>query len=127
MGDPGLMPTRQLDKAEMSEPFVRQAIDSLLMNNQRMALLISSSKKMSYADIGETMGLSVSRREVMLWRARESACVRFYQTVYDEGSRPKPKIAQCRFHARKDRIRQPFAEANCDHITPNFLNDHIPN
>ena len=82
----GLMPTRQLDKAEMSD-IVRQAIESL-NEQQRMALLLSKFEEMSYADIGETMGLSVPAVKSLLWRARE--CLREILEPYmQEGSRPK--------------------------------------
>ena len=70
----GLMPTRQLDKAEMSD-IVRLAIDSL-NEQQRMALLLSKFEEMSYADIGETMGLSIPAVKSLLWRA-PNACERF--------------------------------------------------
>jgi RNA polymerase sigma-70 factor (ECF subfamily) len=82
----GLMPTRQLDKAEMSD-VVRLAIDSL-NEQQRMALLLSKFEEMSYADISETMGLSVPAVKSLLWRARE--CLREILEPYmQEGSRPK--------------------------------------
>ncbi len=64
----GLMPTRQLDKAEMSE-IVRMAIDAL-NERQRMAVLLSKFEGMSYIDIGKTMGLSTQAVKSLLSRAR---------------------------------------------------------
>jgi RNA polymerase sigma-70 factor (ECF subfamily) len=64
----GLMPARQLDKTEMSE-VVRTAIDSL-SERQKMALLLAKFEGMSYADIAETMGLSVQAVKSLLSRAR---------------------------------------------------------
>jgi RNA polymerase sigma-70 factor (ECF subfamily) len=64
----GLMPTRQLDKAEASE-VIREAIDSL-NERQRMALLLSKFEGMSYTDIADTMGLSVQAVKSLLSRAR---------------------------------------------------------
>lgn len=64
----GLMPARQLDKAETAE-MVRQAIDSL-SERQRMAVLLSKFEGMSYADIAATMGMSVQAIKSLLSRAR---------------------------------------------------------
>jgi RNA polymerase sigma-70 factor (ECF subfamily) len=52
----------------MSE-VVRTAIDSL-SERQKMALLLSKFEGMSYADIAETMGLSVQAVKSLLSRAR---------------------------------------------------------
>ena len=64
----GLMPTRQLDKSELSE-IVRMAIQSL-NERQRMALLLSKFENMSYIDIATTMDLSVQAVKSLLSRAR---------------------------------------------------------
>lgn len=64
----GLMPTRQLDKAEASE-IVRLAMQSL-NERQRMALLLSKFEGMSYNDIADTMGLSTQAIKSLLSRAR---------------------------------------------------------
>jgi RNA polymerase sigma-70 factor (ECF subfamily) len=64
----GLMPTRQLDKAEMAE-IVRLAIEQL-SERQRMAVLLSKFEGMSYADIAATMGMSVQAIKSLLSRAR---------------------------------------------------------
>ena len=64
----GLMPTRQLDKAEMAE-VVRIAMESL-NERQRMALLLSKFENMSYEDIAQTMDLSTPAVKSLLSRAR---------------------------------------------------------
>lgn len=64
----GMMPTRQLDKSEMGS-IVRQAVESL-NERQRMAVLLSKFEEMSYADIAETMGMSVQAIKSLLSRAR---------------------------------------------------------
>lgn len=64
----GLMPTRQLDKAEAGD-IVRLAMQSL-NERQRMALLLSKFEGMSYSDIAETMDLSTQAIKSLLSRAR---------------------------------------------------------
>ena len=64
----GLMPTRQLDKSERAE-VVQLAIQSL-NERQKLALLLSKFEGMSYAEIGETMGLSTQAVKSLLSRAR---------------------------------------------------------
>lgn len=64
----GMMPTRQLDKAEAGE-IVRLAMESL-NERQKMALLLSKFEGMSYSDIAETMGLSTQAIKSLLSRAR---------------------------------------------------------
>ncbi|MGA2034390.1 MAG: sigma-70 family RNA polymerase sigma factor [Thermoguttaceae bacterium] len=66
----GQMPARQLDKAETCE-IVRLALDSL-SPRQRLAVLLSKFEGMSYADIGETLGLSNQAVKSLLSRAREN-------------------------------------------------------
>ena len=56
------MPARQLDKAEMRE-IVRLALDSL-GERQRLAVLLNKFEGMSYADIAETMELSLPGDQV---------------------------------------------------------------
>jgi len=63
-----LMPARQLDKSEMGI-VVRQAVQSL-SERQRMAVLLSKFEEMSYADIAETMGMTVQAIKSLLSRAR---------------------------------------------------------
>lgn len=64
----GLMPARQLDKAEVSE-IVRLALRSL-NERQKMALLLSKFENMSYQDIADSMGLSTQAVKSLLSRAR---------------------------------------------------------
>jgi RNA polymerase sigma-70 factor (ECF subfamily) len=64
----GLMPTRQIDKAEMRE-VVRQAITTL-NERQRMAVLLSKFESMSYEDIAETMEMTPQAIKSLLSRAR---------------------------------------------------------
>ena len=64
----GLMPTRQLDKAELCSA-VQQAIGSL-NERQRMAVLLAKFEHLSYADIAEVMGMSPQAIKSLLSRAR---------------------------------------------------------
>lgn len=64
------MPTRRVDKQEMRE-IVRTAMDSL-NERQRMALLLNKFEHMSYADIAESMDLTVQAVKSLLTRAREN-------------------------------------------------------
>jgi RNA polymerase sigma-70 factor (ECF subfamily) len=66
----GLMPARQLDKAEMRD-IVRLAIESL-NDRQRMAVLLSKFEDMSYADIADAMGLTPKAIKSLVSRAREN-------------------------------------------------------
>jgi RNA polymerase sigma-70 factor (ECF subfamily) len=68
MAASGLMPTRQLDKAELCAA-VQQAIGSL-NDRQRMAVLLAKFEHFSYADIGEVMGMSPQAIKSLLSRAR---------------------------------------------------------
>jgi RNA polymerase sigma-70 factor (ECF subfamily) len=64
----GLMPTRQMDKAELCAA-VQQAIGTL-NDRQRMAVLLSKFEHFSYADIGEVMGMTPQAIKSLLSRAR---------------------------------------------------------
>jgi RNA polymerase sigma-70 factor (ECF subfamily) len=64
----GLMPARQIDKAEMRQ-VVRQAI-STLNERQRMAVLLSKFESMSYEDIAASMEMSPQAVKSLLSRAR---------------------------------------------------------
>jgi RNA polymerase sigma-70 factor (ECF subfamily) len=64
----GLMPTRQIDKAEMRD-IVRSAI-STLNERQRLAVLLSKFESMSYEDIADTMEMSPQAVKSLLSRAR---------------------------------------------------------
>jgi len=89
----GLMPTRQLDKAELREA-VRQAIASL-GERQRMAVLLSKFEHFSYAEIGEIMELSPEAVKSLLSRAR-CRLREVLEPYFSRGSRvesPEPELA----------------------------------
>lgn len=81
----GLMPARQLDKAELAE-VVRAAVN-ILNERQRMAILLAKFEHMSYADIATTMGLSIKAVKSLLSRARENLRV-ILEPYLQEGIRP---------------------------------------
>jgi RNA polymerase sigma-70 factor (ECF subfamily) len=64
----GLMPTRQLDKAELCAA-VQSAVGSL-SDRQRMAVLLAKFEHMSYVDIGAVMDMSPQAVKSLLSRAR---------------------------------------------------------
>ena len=64
----GLMPTRQLDKAELCAA-VQQAM-GVLNDRQRMAVLLAKFEHFSYAEIGEVMDMSPQAIKSLLSRAR---------------------------------------------------------
>ena len=64
----GLMPTRQLDKAEVQE-VVKLAI-AALSERQRMAVLLNKFEHLSYEEIAEVMQMSPSAVKSLLSRAR---------------------------------------------------------
>jgi RNA polymerase sigma-70 factor (ECF subfamily) len=64
----GLMPTRQLEKAELCVA-VQQAVESL-SDRQRMAVLLAKFEHMSYVDIGSVMDMSPQAVKSLLSRAR---------------------------------------------------------
>ncbi len=66
----GLMPVRQLDKAELRD-IVRIAMDTL-NERQRMAVLLNKFEGLSYAEIGEAMDLKPAAVKSLLSRAREN-------------------------------------------------------
>lgn len=66
----GLMPARQLDKAELRD-VVQAALDSL-SERQRLAVLLNKFEQMSYADIAATMDLTPQAIKSLLSRAREN-------------------------------------------------------
>jgi RNA polymerase sigma-70 factor (ECF subfamily) len=68
MAASGLMPTRQLDKSELCAA-VQNAIGSL-NDRQRMAVLLAKFEHLSYANIGEIMGMSPQAIKSLLSRAR---------------------------------------------------------
>lgn len=64
----GLMPTRQLDKAELHQ-VVRDALAGL-NERQRMAVLLNKFEGMGYAEIAESMQLTPQAVKSLLTRAR---------------------------------------------------------
>jgi RNA polymerase sigma-70 factor, ECF subfamily len=64
----GLMPTRQLDKAELSE-VVKLSI-ATLPDRQRMAVLLNKFEHLGYEEIAEVMQLTPSAVKSLLTRAR---------------------------------------------------------
>ncbi len=64
----GLMPTRRLDRTELCA--VVQTALAGLGERQRMAVLLAKFEEMSYADIGETMGMSPQAVKSLVSRAR---------------------------------------------------------
>ena len=66
----GLMPARQLDKAELRE-VVKIAIGAL-NERQRMAVLLNKFEHLSYEEIADVMGMSPSAVKSLLSRARAS-------------------------------------------------------
>jgi RNA polymerase sigma-70 factor (ECF subfamily) len=65
-----LTPTRQIDKREL-QMVVQKAMDQL-NERQRLTVLLHKFEGMSYAEIGETMELTVPAVKSLLSRARDS-------------------------------------------------------
>ncbi len=81
----GQMPARQFDKAELRD-IIRLALESL-NERQRMAVLLNKFEEMSYADIAQTMGLTLQAIKSLLARARVN--LREVLAPYlEEGRRP---------------------------------------
>jgi RNA polymerase sigma-70 factor (ECF subfamily) len=80
----GMMPTRQLDKAEMCAA-VQQAIGSL-NERQRMAVLLAKFEHFSYADIAQVMDMSPQAIKSLLSRARCNL-KEALQPYFDRGAR----------------------------------------
>jgi RNA polymerase sigma-70 factor, ECF subfamily len=80
-----MMPARQLAKAEVRD-VVRVAMQSL-NERQRIAVLLNKFENMSYADIAETMNLSVQAVKSLLSRARVNL-QQVLQPYIDHGERP---------------------------------------
>lgn len=81
----GLMPARQLAKAEMRE-IVRMSLESL-SERQRMAVLLSKFEGMSYAEIAEVMEITPQALKSLLSRARENLRETL-QPYFDDGTNP---------------------------------------
>jgi RNA polymerase sigma-70 factor, ECF subfamily len=87
----GLMPARQLDKAERAI-MVRQAV-SLLDERQRLALILSKFEGMSYEEIATSMEISVKAVKSLLFRARENVRLKLEPYIQD-GLRPTPSSSE---------------------------------
>ena len=81
----GQRPSRQLAKLERSE--VLHVAIQTLNDQQRMALLLSKFEGMSYAEIGDAMGLSIQATKSLLARARENLRV-LLGPYMEEGALP---------------------------------------
>jgi RNA polymerase sigma-70 factor (ECF subfamily) len=66
----GLMPTRQIDTAEVRE-VIRQAV-STLNDRQRMAVLLCKFESMSYEEIAQAMDMTPKAVKSLLARARSN-------------------------------------------------------
>lgn len=80
-----LMPSRQLDKVEMSQ-IVELALGTL-NDRQRLAVLLSKFEDMSYAEIADTMDMSQKAIKSLLSRARVNLRG-VLQPYLSEGHRP---------------------------------------
>jgi RNA polymerase sigma-70 factor (ECF subfamily) len=80
-----LMPARQLDNSERAE-LVRAAINQL-NDRQRMALLLAKFEGLSYAEIADTMGMSVKAIKSLLSRARNNLRLAL-EPYMEEGAAP---------------------------------------
>ena len=85
-----LMPTRQLDKAELCNA-VQQAI-GVLNERQRMAVLLAKFEHFSYAEIGEVMEMSPQAIKSLLSRARTNLREAL-QPYFESGARVDAGLA----------------------------------
>jgi len=87
----GQMPARQLAKAEVRD-VIRLALESL-NERQRLAVLLNKFENLSYADIAQTMNLSIQAVKSLLSRARvnlrEVLQPYFERGEYSASARPK--------------------------------------
>lgn len=95
----GMIPTRQLDKAEMCD-VVRLALASL-NERQRMAVLLCKFEEMSYADIAETMEMTPQAIKSLLSRARVNLR-EVLEPYLEHGNRPDLDAAGRRSPTRPD-------------------------
>lgn len=87
----GLMPTRQLDKAEMRD-IVRAALESL-NERQKMAVLLNKFEGMSYADIAAAMDVSPKAIKSLLMRARVQL-KEVLEPYLEHGQRPPDQLTK---------------------------------
>ncbi len=86
----GMMPTRQADKREMQD-VVRKALGTL-NERQRMAVMLHKFEGMSYADIGQTMEMTVTAVKSLLSRAGKTFVKRSNSTfVNNAASKCEPR------------------------------------
>ena len=98
----GLMPTRQVDKAELQD-VVRSAITTL-NERQRMAVLLCKFEHLSYSEIGQVMDMSPQAVKSLLSRARTN--LREVLEPYlrrGSGDRSPPEFARPTFSQRSNR------------------------
>ncbi len=82
----GLLPTRQLDRAEM-QAVVQQAI-ATLNERQRMVILLAKFEHCSYEEIAAAMKLSVPAVKSLLFRAREQLREALAPYLAEPGGQP---------------------------------------
>ena len=85
-----LMPTRALDKAEQAE-MVRCAVAGL-SERQRMALLLNKFEDMNYAEIAETMNMTVKAVKSLLSRARMNLRAVLQDYICMDGAPPVERL-----------------------------------
>jgi RNA polymerase sigma-70 factor (ECF subfamily) len=81
----GLMPGRQLDKAELCE-VVKAALETL-GERQRLAVLLNKFEGMSYEDIAKTMNMTPQAIKSLLSRARDNLR-QVLEPYLERGDRP---------------------------------------
>ena len=79
---PGDIPDIALEEREMRRK-VRDAVDSL-PPNQRLAVILQRFEEMSYKEISESLGISVSAVESLLFRARRNLKLKLTPYLFSE-------------------------------------------
>lgn len=98
----GQIPARAIDKAEARD-VVQMAIQGL-NERQRMAVLLSKFEGMSYAEIAESMNLSVQAIKSLLSRARNNL-KEVLEPYLDRGHRPGSGVESQPAETEADSIR----------------------
>lgn len=98
----GQIPARAIDKAEARD-VVQMAIQGL-NERQRMAVLLSKFEGMSYAEIAESMGLSVQAIKSLLSRARNNL-KEVLEPYLDRGQPPASEVGLRPAENEADSIR----------------------
>jgi RNA polymerase sigma-70 factor (ECF subfamily) len=86
--DKSAPPAQHLQQEELAA-VVRQALEEL-NERQRVAVLLNKFEEMSYAEIGEVMGLSTKAVKSLLSRARTNLRQALQSYIYMEGQPPLP-------------------------------------